>query len=157
MWEMKGEEMKLVVYLLGKVKDVTKLSFYTGSFILLELKTCWQNVSRFSYLPPAYVVRGKVMFSVCLSVQTWGGGGTYLLDGGGRGYLLSGLDGGGYLPSQVWVGGYLLSGLDGGVPTFPGPGGGGGTYSQVWMGGVPTFPGPGGGVPTQVWMEGVPT
>ena len=41
-------------------------------------------------------------------------------------------------------GGYLLSGLDGGVPTFPGPGGGG-TYSQVWMGGVPTFPGPGGG------------
>ena len=41
----------------------------------------------------------------------------------------------------------------GGVSTFPGPGGGGGTYSQVWMGGVPTFPGPG-GVPTQVWIGG---
>ena len=61
------------------------------------------------------------MFSVCLSVHTWGG--TYLPDGGGLPTLRSGW--GGYLPSQVWVGG---------------------TYSQVWMGGgVPMFPGPGGG------------
>ena len=47
--------------------------------------------------------------------------------------------------------------VGGGVPTFPGPGCGGGTYSQVWMvgggyllsgldgGRVPTFPGPGWG------------
>ena len=82
------------------------------------------------------------MFSVCLSVHTWGGG-TYLPDGGGGGTY-----------SQVW--------MVGGVPTFAGPGGGG-TYSQAWMGGVPTFPGPGGGgkyllgwggVPTQDWMGG---
>ena len=44
-----------------------------------------------------------------------------------RGYLLSGLDGGG---------GYLLSGLDGGVPTFPGLGGGQGapTLRSGWGG-----------------------
>ena len=89
------------------------------------------------------------MFSVCLSVH---------------------IGGGGYLPSR-WVGGYLLSGLDGmgEVPTFPGPGEGG-TYFQVWMGGVPTLRSGwegtylprsrwGGGtfwvgVPTHVWMGG---
>ena len=71
------------------------------------------------------------MFSVCLSVHTWGG--TYLPGGGG--YLLSGLDGGG---------GYLLRSGWRGVPTFQGLDRGG-TYSQVWMGE---------GVPTQVWMGG---
>ena len=40
--------------------------------------------------------------------------------------------------------GYLLSGLDGGVPTEVWVGGGGYTYSQVWVGGVPT----------QVWVGG---
>ena len=99
-------------------------------------------------LPTAYVVREEVIFSVCLSVHTRGGGGTYLPDGGGGGVptLRSGWWGGGtylprsrvgggvptlrsgwggYLPSQVWVvGAYLSSGW-------------GGTYS-VLDGGVPT-------------------
>ena len=81
-------------------------------------------------LPTAYVVREEVIFSVCVSVHTPGGG-TYLPDGGG-GYLLSGLDGGGVptFPGPGW-GGYLLSGLDGGVPTFPGPGG----VPTFWVGG----------------------
>ena len=60
------------------------------------------------------------------------------------GYLLSGLDGGGYLPSQVWVGGtYLLAG--GGVPTLRSEWGGtylprsgwGGTYSGLDGGYLP--------------------
>ena len=48
---------------------------------------------KLTYLLPAYVVRGKVMFwhqSVCLSTFVGGGGGT---------------------PSQVWLGGYLIPGL----------------------------------------------
>ena len=69
------------------------------------------------YLPPAYVVRGKVIFilgNVCLF--TIGGGGGYpvpgLMVGGGGGYPIPGLmvgggvphprsDGGGVTPSQV--------------------------------------------------------
>ena len=62
------------------------------------------------------------MFSVCLSVHTWGGVPTFRMVGGGT-YSQVWM-GGEYLPSQVWVGGgYLPSQVQGGVPT------------QVWMGG----------------------
>ena len=80
-------------------------------------------------LPPASKGRGKVLFSVCLSVHT-------LM--GGRGY-----------PSQVWmVGAVPWPGLDGGWVTparsewwegvpWPGLDGGGGYSSQVWIVGYP--------------------
>ena len=87
------------------------------------------------FLPPAYVVRREVMFSLCPpfrgGVPTFpGGGGTYSqiwMEGGylpsqvrvgGGTYLPRSGWGEGYLPSQVWVGGGgTYSGLDGGVPT----------------------------------------
>ena len=62
------------------------------------------------------------MFSVCLSVHIWGGGG-YLPSGCGGGVPTLRSGWGGYLPSQVWVGG---------VPTFWV---GGGTYSGLDGGG----------------------
>ena len=75
---------------------------------------------------------GGYIFTLCVSSRGEGvptfrvvGGGTY-----------SGL-GGGYLPSQVWVGG-------GGRGTYL-PGGRGCTYSQVWMGGYLLRSGWGGG------------
>ena len=63
------------------------------------------------------------MFSVCMSVHTGGGG---------------------YLPSQVWMGGGTWPGLDGGG--YLARSGWGGT----WIG----LDGGEGGVPGQVWMGG---
>ena len=94
------------------------------------------------FLPPAYVVRREVMFSLCPPFR---GGGTYLPDGEGGGTY-----------SQVW--------MVGRVPTFPGLGG---YLPSGWVG-VPTFPGlgaggtyllggGGGGVPTLRSGWGVPT
>ena len=102
----------------------------------------------FVSLPPASEGWGKVIFSLCVSVNTsTGGGGT---------------------PSQVWIGGtpsQVWTGM--GVPNHrsgwgvPRPRSGlggevfhprsgqGGTPSQVWMGGVPW------GTPIQVWIVGV--
>ena len=66
-------------------------------------------------LPPAYVVRGKVLFSqmsVCSHLwrggevtasSWWGGGGIHPADGGST-------------PSQVWMGGYPLPRSGWGVP-----------------------------------------
>ena len=73
------------------------------------------------FLPPAYVVRGKVIFilgNVCL----------FTIAGGGRGYSILGLGG---TPSQVWWQG------EGGVPHPRSSQGG--TPSQVWSG-VPWVP-----------------
>ena len=76
---------------------------------------CIDKSSNGPLLPPAYVVRGKVIFilgNVCLFTIGWGGG-TPNSDLGG-GYPFPGLGGGG-TPSQVWTGGgYPISGLDGG-------------------------------------------
>ena len=90
-------------------------------------------------LPTAYVVREEVIFSVCLSVHTRGGG--YLPSGWwGGGYLLRSGQGGEYLLKSGWWGG--------GVPTLR-SGQGGYLPSQVWTGGVPTFR-MGGYLPSQV-------
>ena len=80
------------------------------------------------FLPPAYVVRGKVIFilgNVCLFTIGRGGYPIPGLDGGGEGgYPIPGLMvrvGG--TPSQVWmVGGYPIPGLMvGGYPGYPPP------------------------------------
>ena len=104
----------------GKCTLLTHLNI---NYALQWDSQCMMNVIYISikiinFLPTAYVVRREVIFSLCVSVHTQGGGvPTFPCLGGGGGYLLSGLDGGGggggYLPSQV-QGGYLLSGLDGG-------------------------------------------
>ena len=75
-------------------------------------------------LPTAYVVREEVMFSLCPPLR----GGTYLPGGGG------------YLPSQVWIGGYL-------------PWWGGGVPTLTRVGGVPTLAGVEGGtyLPRSGW------
>ena len=86
-----------------------QMSFYScAQFELTQLNTVFLHFLNllFSLLPTAYVVRGKVMFSVCLWVHTRGGG---------------------YLPSG-WGGVPNFPGLDGGVPTFPGPDGGVSTF-----------------------------
>ena len=87
-------------------------------------------------LPPAYVVRGKVIFilgNVCL-FTLWGWGGT---------------------PSQVWgvphpksgLGGYPIPGLVGGVPHLRSQGYPGYPPDQVWMGSPWTWD----GVPPKTW------
>ena len=81
------------------------------------------------FLPPAYEVRGKVIFilgNVCLFT----------------------IGGGGDSPSQVWVGRFPVPGLGGGYP-IPGLDGEGGTWGTPW----PGLDGEGGGTPSQVWME----
>ena len=96
------------------------------------------------FLPPAYVVRGKVMFSVCLSVHTRGGVPTFWMVGGGT-YSQVWMEGGGtYLPRSGWGGVPTLRSGWGWVPTFPGPGGGGG-YLPSGLGGTYSGPGEGGG------------
>ena len=103
------------------------LSMSCGAFLILEFLLLAVS----ALLSPAYVVGGKVIVLVCVSVHTTRGGGTYLL---GRGRYPPSRVGGTYLPRSGW-----------GVPTFP-------------VGGGPTFPGrgylPWQGVPTLV---GVPT
>ena len=100
------------------------------------------------FLPPAYEVRGKVLFSqVSVCLLTFQGGG----------YPIPGLDGGwGGTPSQVWmVGGGGIPGLDGGgYPRSWWLG----RVLQVWMvGGVPRVPPMarsgwwGGGYPRSGW------
>ena len=79
------------------------------------------------YLPPAYVVRGKVIFilwNVCLF--TIGGGWGYPIQGLGEGYPIPE----GYLIPRggEWGGGYPVPGLGGGTP------------SQVWVGVTPGYP-----------------
>ena len=100
----------------------------------------------FDLLPPAYVVRGKVLFSqvsVCPHLR----GSIYLP---GRGVpTFPGLDGevptfpgggrGGYLPSQVWTGGYPPSQVGGYLPWWGGTYLGRGGYLPWW--GVPTLAG----------------
>ena len=97
-------------------------------------------------LPTAYVVRGRVMFSVCVSVHICGGGGGYPIPGpGGRGYPIQ-LMGGLPHPRSSWVGtpsrcrwgGYPIQ-LMGGTPSQVQVGG----YPIQLMGGTP-IPGPGG-------------
>ena len=61
-----------------------------------------EEIKKWVFLPPASEGWREVIFSLCVSVHTRGGG---------------------YLPSGWW-GGYLLSGLDGGGGTYL-PGGGG--------------------------------
>ena len=123
----------------------------------VKITECRLRSVHTGFLPPAYEVRGKVMFwheSVCLSTLV--GGGYPIpgrgvppsgLDGGGWGWRRGwgvpqpGLDGGGY-PSQVWmVGGTLARSGWWGVP-HPW---GGGYPSHVWMVG---------GYPGHVWMVG---
>ena len=126
-------------------------------------------------LPPAYVVRGKVIFilgNVCLFTIGWGGdsipglgGGGYPVSGVGEGYPVPGLDGGGYpgYPfGQDWmVGGYL------GYPPWPVlDGGGRGTpgtphhdwmgYPPPWLDGVPPTTMTGRSTPLTLWLDGVP-
>ena len=76
-------------------------------------------------LPPAYVVRGKVIFilgNVCL-FTFWGGVSRSCLGWGGT---QSSLGRGGGVPIQPWMGGYPISG-GGGYPNLgggtPSPGG----------------------------------
>ena len=114
-------------------------------------------------LPPAYVVRGKVLFSQVSVCSHLGGGGTYLPGRwGGVPTLRSGWGG---VPTQLWTGGgtylgqggYLLSSGRGGVPTLARVGG---VPTQLWTGGVPTLAGVGeeGYLPWLGWEgEGVPT
>ena len=74
--------------------------------------------------------RGGNIFSLSVCPHPGGGVPTFRMVGGG--YLLRSGWWGGYLP-RSGQGGYLLSGLDrgGGVPTFPGLDGGGYLPSQV--------------------------
>ena len=110
-----------------------------------------------TFLPTAYVVREEVIFSVCLSVHIWGGGGTpsqvqvglYPISGPGRGYPIQLMVGGVY-PIQLMVGGTLAGGPCPGYPPHPGLGGGPtqGTPHPGLGGGlprVPPHPGLGGG------------
>ena len=86
------------------------------------------------YLPPAYIVRGKVLFSQVSVCPHPRGVPTFWV--------------GGYLPSQVWTGGYPLPWWGGDLP------------SQVWMGGtyLPTSGWGGGYLPTFQGLDGwVPT
>ena len=79
------------------------------------------------FLPPAYEVRGKVMFwheSVCLSTLAWGGGGMYPIQPTG-GYPIPG-PGGGY-PIQL-TGGYPIPPIQDWVG-YPPPGKG---YPPTW-------------------------
>ena len=92
-------------------------------------------------LPTAYAVREEVIFSVCLSVHIWGGGGYPIW-----------LMGGGY-PIQVQVGGgYPIQVQVGGAPAWGTPWQGMPTQGTPPQGGhpprVPPHPGLGGG-PTQ--------
>ena len=110
-------------------------------FQTYRVGTLASDFAAFLYLPPAYVVRGKVMFwhpSVCLS--TFAGGVSHPRSGWG-GYPIPGLARRGGTPSQVWPGG-------GDTPSQVWPEGGGGTPSQVWPGG--------GDTPSQVWLGGYP-
>ena len=77
---------------------------------------------------------GNVIFSVCLSVHTWGGGGLPWLgqDGGGAGYPYQVQMGGGY-PSQVQMGG--------GTPARWVQMGGGYPGHGSWMGYPFSYPG----------------
>ena len=125
--------------------SATYLSFIPETLVQ-ALHTRWLHVSPFGFLqehmnesnsfptnnyllPPASEGWREVIFSLCVSVHTWGGG--YLPSGwwGGGTYLRSGWGGGGYLPWLGW-----------GVPNFPGLGGGGCLPWLGW-GGVPNFPG----------------
>ena len=131
------------------------------------------------YLPPAYVVRGKVIFilgNVCLF--TIGGGGTLsqvwhwgypipgLMVGGGVPYPRS--DGGGYpipglmvgwsTPSQVWWWGLGVPNPRSGYWGVPHLRSDGGGYPIPGLDGG-GYPIPGlmvGGTPSQVWMVRVP-
>ena len=109
------------------------------------------NSHRLWLLPPAYVVRGKVIFilgNVCLF--TIGGG--YLVQGLGGGYPVPGL--GGEVP-------HLGSGW-GGVPHHRSGWREGGTPSQVQVGGTPSWVQMGvphsadGGTPSRIRMGGTP-
>ena len=100
------------------------------------LAVCLLRACRKTFLlPPAYVVRGKVIFilgNVCLFTIAGGGTPSQVWWWGGT-------------PSHVWTeGGYPISGLDWRVP-HP-RSGQGGTPSQVWPGGTPY----------QVWLGGYP-
>ena len=82
---------------------------------------CTFTVNRTWFLPPAYVVRRKVIVSLCLSVHTWGGGGGGQVQPGG----VSGLpDRGGGVRSS-WRGGGVRSSQRGGGRSGPADGGGG--------------------------------
>ena len=91
----------------------------------MYIQSCHHQLNLRTLLPPAYVVRGKVIFileNVCLF--TIGGGGVYPVPGPGGGeYRIPGLDGGG--------GGYPIPGLDRGVPH---PADGGYPPDKDWMG-----------------------
>ena len=72
-------------------------------------------------LPPAYVVREKVIYTwECLSVHHWGGGGYPIQLGVPHHRSMWRVphlaNGGGGTPSQVWTGGYPIPGLARGVP-----------------------------------------
>ena len=106
------------------------------------------------FLPPAYVVRGKVIFilgNVCLFTIGWGGGDPIWLMGRGVPNPRSRWGGvphpadTGSTPSQVQAGGYPIQLMSGGGYPIQGPGGG---YQ---------IPGPGRGYPrvpllVQDWM-----
>ena len=76
---------------------------------------------KYVLLPPAYVVRGKVLFSQVSVCQHLGGVPTFRMVGG----TYSGLDGGGGGGTYLWprVEGYLLSSGQGGTYLWPGWGG----------------------------------
>ena len=132
--------------------DWPGISIPFGLFSLTEFthwvsKQILLNVS--AYLPPAYVVRGKVIFIL---------GNVCLFTFGGVPHPYPSLSGG--YPIQPWTGGYPNPALDGGVPAFQPWMGGypnlgwGGTLIQPWTGGTPIQPWMG-GVP-QPWMGGTP-
>ena len=134
------------------------------------LSDCFSLVIIISlFLPPAYVVRGKVIFilgNVCLFTIAGGEGTPYQV---WEGYPTPGLDGGvshpwsgwwgvphprsgwwGGTPFQFWTGGYLFPGLDRGYP-IPGLVGGC-TPNHDWMGYTPTMTGWG----TPPSLDGIP-
>ena len=128
-WERRGHERtcKSLFYSWKDTVQLTRTLIYQWFF-------------QWILLPPAYVVRGKVIFmlgNVCLfTISGWGG----------VPHPRSGWWGG--TPSQVWmVGGYLgypQPGLDGGTQGTPMTGLG--TPHHDWMG-YPPFP---------PWVGGVP-